>query len=103
MLPHTFHSMPGLPTLIEQELPYNDPESTFMFPTNGGKELYMTERCMRVYAYDVILACWQVLTDKAEQHGGLESLQVFESEEDVQELWFLEEPFTIVAMLQSDY
>ena len=95
--------MSSLPTLIEQEISYDDPESNCMFRTNEEKELYLTERCMRVYAYDVILACWQVLAEKAEQHGGLESLQIFESEENVQELWFLEGPFTIDAMLQSDY
>ena len=95
--------MSSLPTLIEQEISYDDPESNCMFRTNGEKKLSMTERCMREYRYDVILACWKVLADKAEMHKGLDSLQTFQSEEHLQELWFLEEPFTIVAMLQSDY
>ena len=97
------HCMTNLPTLKEQEIAYDDAESHYMFPIDGSKEFYVTERCLREYSLQVIKACWKLLSEKAEEKDGLDYLQIFESDEYVQNLWFIEEPFTVAAMLESDY
>ncbi len=58
------------------------------------------------YSHEVIVACLLVLMLKAEQHGGIDYLQVFEDDESKSDsLWFIEDGpgGAITALLPSDY
>ena len=54
---------------------------------------------------EVIVACWQVLRGNADQHRGIDYLQVFESDDHDENLWFIEDGpgGAITALLPSDY
>ena len=53
----------------------------------------------------MIIACWQVLLQKAEEHNGIDYLQVFESDGHDENLWFIEDgpAGAITALLPGDY
>ncbi|MCA8998103.1 MAG: hypothetical protein KDA80_13990 [Planctomycetaceae bacterium] len=95
----------SLPTLKSQEIPYDDPESTNMFLPGPKKPFVATPAAIEMYSEEVILACWQVLRQQADLHQGIDYLQVFESSEHPENLWFIEDGSggAITALLASDY
>lgn len=97
--------MPSIPHLKEQEIPLDDPESTNMFQPTPDKPLLATPAAIELYSHEVILACWRILREKAEEQQGLDYLQVFEDETKAESLWFIEdgEGGAITALLPSDY
>lgn len=96
---------PPLPTLKQQEIPFDDPESSNMFLPGPDKPLVATPAAIEVYAHETIVACWRVLQELARQQQGLDYLQVFEDTDKSENLWFIEdgEGGAITALLPSDY
>jgi hypothetical protein len=97
--------MERLPTLKSQEIPLNHPDSICMFAPSPEKPFLATPAAIEMYSNDVILACWRILRQKAEQHRGIDYLQVFEDDGKPENLWFIEdgEGGAITALLPSDY
>ena len=92
-----------LPILKTQEIPFDDPDSNNMFQPGPEKPLVATPAAIEVYTHEIILACWNLLRQMAEEHHGLDYLQVFESGIETQEnLWFIEDA-AITALLPSDH
>ena len=89
----------------QQEIPLNDPDSCNMFRPGPEKPLVATPAAIALYSNEVIMACWQILHRKAEEHGGLDYLQVFVDESKMEHLWFIEDGpgGAITALLPSDY
>lgn len=97
--------MPLLPELKPQEIPLDHPDSVNMFVPRPDKPFVATPAALDLYSRDVIIACWQVLRQRAEQHGGLDYLQVFQDDSRPENLWFIEDGpgGAITALLPSDY
>ena len=97
--------MNPLPRLKEQEIPLDDCESSNMFLPGAEKPFVATRNAIDMYSHEVILACLLVLRQKADQHNGLDYLQVFEDAAKEEALWFIEDGDggTITALLPSDY
>jgi hypothetical protein len=97
--------MATLPSLKQQEIPLDDPESVNMFRPGPEKPLVATPAAIGLYSHEVIVECWKLLRQKADEHGGLDYLQVFEDETKPEDLWFMEdgEGGTITALLPSDH
>ena len=76
-----------------------------MFRPGPDKPFVATRAAIEVYSNGVIIACWQVLRCKADEHDGIDYLQVFESNEHDEQLWFIEDGAgdAITALLPSDY
>ena len=94
-----------LPQLKPQEIPFDHPDSTNMFRPGPDKPLVATPAAIEMYSHEVVLACWRLLRRKADEHQGLDYLQVFESSEHPESLWFIEDGpgGAITALLPSDY
>ena len=101
----SFLALDSLPTLKPQEIPLDHPDSNNMFQPAPDKPFVATPAAIEMYANEVIIACWQVLRGKADQHNGLDYLQVFESDDHDENLWFIEDGpgGAITALLPSDY
>ena len=97
--------MTTLPILRPQEIPLDDPQSCEMFMPSESKPLVATPAAIEMYGRETILACLAVLQDSAVQHAGLDYLQVFESSDKLEKLWFIEDGSggAITALLPSDY
>lgn len=95
----------SLPCLKAQEIPLDHPDSNNMFQPGPDKPFVATQAAIRVYSHSVIVACWNVLRQHADQHTGLDYLQVFEDESKPENLWFIEDGTggAITALLPSDY
>jgi hypothetical protein len=93
-----------IPSLKPQEIPLDHPDSKNMFQPGPDKPLVATPAAIAMYRHEVILACWQLLRQKADENGGLDYLQVFESDEHDENLWFIEDGpgGAITALLPSD-
>ena len=74
--------MEKLPTLKPQEIPLDHPDSNNMFQPGPNKPFVATQAAIAMHHHDVILQCFLLLRKKADEHGGLDYLQVFESEID---------------------
>lgn len=76
-----------------------------MFRPGPDKPLLATPAAIALYSHEVIMGCWQVLHRKAEQHEGIDYLQVFEDASKPENLWFIEDGpgGAITALLPSDY
>jgi len=96
--------MPTRPTLQPQEIPLDHPDSNNMFRPSPDKPLVATPAAIEAYSRETIVACLRVLQEKANEHDGLDYLQVFQSEAS-ENLWFLEDSpgGAISAILPSDY
>ena len=96
--------MPELPTLKPQEIPLDHPDSNNMFRPGPDKPFVATPAAIEAYSHETIIACLQVLREKADEHSGLDYLQVFQSKSG-SNLWFLEDGpgGAISAILPSDY
>ena len=76
-----------------------------MFRPAPDKPFLATRAAIEMYSHEVIVACWQLLRQKADEHSGLDYLQVFEDDEHEENLWFIEDGpgGAITALLPSDY
>lgn len=97
--------MPSLPTLKTQEIPLDDPESKNMFRPGPDKPLVATPAAIEMYSHETIVQCFHLLRELADEHAGLDYLQVFEADGEAENLWFIEdgEGGAITALLPSDY
>jgi hypothetical protein len=97
--------MEPLPILKPQEISLDDPDSMCMFVPGPDKPFLATRAAIALYSQETILACWQILRQKADEHQGLDYLQVFEHPAKSESLWFIEdgEGGAITALLPSDY
>lgn len=95
----------GLPILRPQEIPLDDPDSCNMFRPAPDKPFVATPSAIELYGRDVILKCLRVLQDAANEHDGLDYLQVFQDTMKPENLWFIEDGAggAITALLPSDY
>lgn len=98
---------PPLTKLIlrPQEIPFDDPESKYLFQPSSAKPFVATPAALQRYGREMIVACLQLLQRKAAQHKGIEYLQVFEGPTKGDRLWFMEddEGGAITALLPSNY
>jgi len=98
--------MTKLPKLKDQEIPLDDPASNNFFRPTAEKPFLATPAAIQMYTREVIIACLMKLQELAEDHEGLDYLQVFEADDDHPEnLWFIEDGpgGAITAILPSDY
>jgi len=87
----------------EQEIPYDDPRSRFMFE----KHFVATRSAFHVFGPEVLFACLLRVQEKARAHQGLDYLQVFKNlckiDFDGKNLWFIEDGVCVTALLPEDY
>ena len=76
-----------------------------MFRPGPDKPFVATRNAIETYSHEVILECFMLLRRKADQHNGLDYLQVFEDPDKPDALWFIEDGTgcAITALLASDY
>lgn len=93
------------PILKTQEIPYDHPDSRYMFRPGPDKPFVSTPPAIALYQRETIIACLAVLRDLADRYHGLDYLQVFEDPDKPEALWFIEddEGGAITALLPSDY
>lgn len=91
--------------LKPQEIPFEHPDSCNMFEPGPDKPLVATAAAIAVHSHETIVACWQTLRQLADEHQGIDYLQVFETRDSTENLWFIEDGpgGAITAMLPSDY
>ena len=94
-----------LPRLKPQEIPFDDPDSKYRFEASPEKPFVATPAAITMYTEQTIVACWNVLRHIAQQEQGIDYLQVFESDDHSENLWFIEDDDggAINALLPSDY
>ncbi len=95
-----------VPTLKPQEIPLDHADSNNMFQPGHEKPLVATPAAIEAHTLEIILACHAVLRQKADEHNGLDYLQVFKSPADSSpDLWFIEDGpgGAISAILPTDY
>jgi len=94
-----------IPRLKPQEPPLDDPESLNMFRPSPEKPFVATPAAIQMYQHDTILMCLATLQAKADEHDGLDYLQVFEDESKPEPLWIIEDGDggAITALLPGDY
>ncbi len=92
------------PILKVQEIPYDHPDSRYMFKPGAEKPFLATPAAIESYRH-AIHACLAELQALAEQKRGLDYLQVFDDPEKAEALWFIEDDTggAITALLPSDY
>ncbi|MBL8826271.1 MAG: hypothetical protein JNM18_04745 [Planctomycetaceae bacterium] len=93
------------PILKQQEIPYDHPDSRYMFLPTAEKPFVATRPAIALYQQETILACLRLLRDMADRYQGLDYLQVFEDPDKEEALWFIEDDTggAITALLPSDY
>ncbi|OAI55386.1 hypothetical protein AYO47_00340 [Planctomyces sp. SCGC AG-212-M04] len=62
-----------------------------MFRPGPEKPFLATPAAIAEYGNDVIVACLATLRGRADQHHGLDYLQVFEDPSKAESLWFIED------------
>jgi hypothetical protein len=94
-----------LPELQAQEIPYDHPDSRYMFVPSERKPFFATPRAIELYRLETITACMATIQMKAILHNGLDYLQVFVDPDKSENLWIIEdgEGGSITALLPSDY
>jgi hypothetical protein len=97
--------MSELPSLTPQEIPFDHPDSRYLFQPGSDKPFLAAAAVIATYSYDVILKCLSVLRAKADEHHGLDCLQVVRSSDEREDLWFMEDGpgGAITALLPSDH
>ncbi len=92
-------------TLKNQELPLDHPDSSNMFQPSVNKPFVATPAAIGMYQQQTIIECLRILQEQAEQHDGLDYLQVFEDDTKPENLWFIEDDpgGAITALLPTDY
>jgi hypothetical protein len=91
------------PILKVQEIPFESPDSRYMFQP-GEKPFLATPAAIELYR-NSIHQCLTQLQDLAREKNGLDYLQVFEDPDKAEPLWFIEDDAggAITALLPSDY
>ena len=104
-MPHSNRLKTRLPSLRDQAIPLDDPRSTYMFQPSEAKPFVATRAAIEIYGRATILRCFAILRAKADEHLGLDYVQVFESDAHSENLWFIEDGpgGAITALLPSDY
>lgn len=76
-----------------------------MFQPSPEKPFLSTPGAIEVYQADTIMACLIILQLKAKKYQGLDYLQVFEDQEQSENLWYIEDGDggAITALLPSEY
>jgi hypothetical protein len=82
--------MGKMPTLKQQEIPLDHPDSNNMFRPSREKPFVATATAIEMYSNAVIVGCWQILQELADEQSGLDYLQVFESDDHDENLWYIE-------------
>jgi len=97
--------MSELPSLNPQEIPFDHPDSRYLFQPGPDKPFLATAAVIATYSHEVLLKCLSVLRAQADEHHGLDYLQVFRSPDDREDLWFMEDGpgGAITALLPSDH
>lgn len=85
--------------LKDQEIPLDDPRSRHRF----RKPFVSTKGALDTFGPELLLACPLEIQAKAEQHSGLDYLQVFETPEGAPNLWFIEDGEAVTALLPDEY
>ena len=85
--------------LRQQETPLDDPHSCFRF----RKPFVSTPGALSTFGPILLAACLLELQEKADEHDGLDYLQVFETPEELPNLWFIEDGQVVTALLPSEY
>ena len=88
-----------------QEPSFDHTDSCNMFQPGPEKPFVATRGAVDKYQHEIIVACLRVLRAKADEHGGIDYLQVFEDEETGDRLWFIEDRDggAITALLAEEY
>lgn len=75
-----------------------------MFLTQPDKPLLATPTAIQMYSREVILSCWQLLRQKADEYDGLDHLQVFVDDTKAEALWIMDDrqSGSVTALLPSD-
>jgi hypothetical protein len=101
------HQVVAIPRLKMQEIPYNAEASTYRFEPSSVKAFVVTTAAETEYGQQVICGCLSVLQHLADEHNGLDYLQVFDDASGTKSepLWFIEDGDggAITALLPSDY
>lgn len=89
------------PLLLQpQEPPLDHPDSHCRFQG----ELVSTPGALREFGVFLIVACHMLLKIKADQHDGIDYLQVFTDPKDgSRKLWFIDDGEHVTALLPEDY
>ena len=97
--------MQNLPKLKRQEIPFDHPDSFNRFQASADKPLLATPGAIEAYSMETIVGCYRVLNELARLRDGLDYLQVFQSDDQDQNLWILEDGpgGAITALLASEY
>ena len=92
-------------TLEDQEITLSHPNSNNMFQPSLEKPFVATPAAIEAFGQPIIIQCLGELQQKADQHWGLDYLQVFAEPETQRRLWFIEDGDggAITALLPSDY
>ena len=92
------------PVLKVQEIPYDHPDSRYMFQPRPDKPFLATPAAITMYR-DAIYRCLAQLQGLAQRYRGIDHLQVFDDPEKSEALWFIEDDDggAITALLPSDY
>lgn len=85
--------------LKDQEIPLDDPRSRHRF----RKPFVSTAGALSTFGPELLFACLLEIQAKADQHGGLDYLQVFETPEGIPNLWFIEDGQVVTALLPQEY
>ena len=103
--PQERRELPPLPVHKEQEVPFDDPASCCRFQPSSEKPFLTTPAALDAYGEIVVLACLSHLQRLADQHDGLDYLQVFRDGSKAEPLWFIEDGDggAITALMPSDY
>jgi len=104
---YQLHLALELPRLKPQEIAYDHADSANMFQPSPDKPFVATRDAIGMYQQEFILRCLAVLQQEAEQHQGLDYLQVFDGQASgkAEDLWFIEDGpgGAITALLPSNY
>jgi len=92
------------PILFVPEIPYDDPDSWYMFQPSAEKPFVATPDEIAIYR-DAIYRCLVQLQQLAMEKNGLDYLQVFDDPDRPEPLWFMEDDDggAITALLPSDH
>lgn len=90
-----------------QEIPFDDPASSLRFEPSVANPFVMTQAAAITYGPHIIRQCLEKLRRLAQEHDGIDYLQVFEDHSDRKRepLWFIDDGDrgAITALLASDY
>lgn len=97
--------MPTTLRLQPQEPSFDDPDSSNYFRPTPSKPFLATRGAIEKYGHETIIACLRILQAKATEHDGIDYLQVFDSPDGDNRLWFIEdgEGGAITALLPEEY